>query len=111
MECPLFLDRLEQLLIAIVQNARCQQLNDSFLLRDGTNHRLHAQRIDSEVMLVEMAECVSASPFYLSKTFREVTDDSVIRYFSKIKVDKGERVASGERAESAGNGAVAEFCR
>lgn len=83
---------LQQLLISIYENIRKQNKNYSAALKVEKIIQFMNQNISNKVTLTELSEMTKLSPYYLSRTFKEITGYSVIEYFNKIKIDKAKEL-------------------
>lgn len=89
---------LQQLLIAIMQNIKKQDRNDSASLKVEKMIDYMHQKINGQVTLAELSEMTQLSPSYLSRIFKETTGYSIISYFNKIKIDKAkEMIVEGNK--------------
>jgi AraC-type DNA-binding domain-containing proteins len=84
--------QLQQLIIAIHQNIRKQNPNYATALKVDKVIQFMHQNINGKITLTELAEMSQLSPYYLSRTFKEITGYSVIEYFNKIKIDKSKEL-------------------
>lgn len=83
---------LQQLLIAIFQNLKKQNRNDSASLKVGKIIKYMHENINRKVTLAELSEMVQLSSPYLSRTFKDTTGYSVIGFFNKIEIDKAKEL-------------------
>jgi len=89
---------LQELFIAISQNIKKKNQNYAHSLKVEKIIQYMHKNINHQVTLTELSDLVQLSSFYLSRTFKEVTGYSIIKYFNKIKIDKAkELLAEGNK--------------
>lgn len=83
---------LQQLLITITQSLNKHSQNYATLLKvERIIHYMH-QNLNRKITLSELAEFISMSPFYMSKSFKAATGYTIIEYFNKLKIDKSKEL-------------------
>lgn len=83
---------LQQLFITITQNLNKHSCNYAVSLKIEKTIQYMHQKINGKITLTELAELVSMTPFYLSRTFKAATGYTVIEYFNKLKIDKSKEL-------------------
>lgn len=83
---------LQQLLITITQSLNKHSRNYAISLKVERIIRYMHQNVSGKITLSELAELVSMSPFYMSKTFKVATGYTIIEYFNKLKIDKSKEL-------------------
>ncbi|ANB56702.1 helix-turn-helix domain protein [Anoxybacillus sp. B7M1] len=83
---------LQQLLIALYQNNKRKDRNDSVALKVEKMIQYMHQNVTRKITLAELSEMTQLSPSYLSRMFKDITGYSVIGFFNKIKMDKAKEL-------------------
>lgn len=85
---------LQQLLYEIYDNKKRQNTNYSTALKVEKVIKYMNENINNTIKLNDLAQIVSLSNTYLSRTFKEITGYSVIEFFNKMKIDKAKEIIS-----------------
>lgn len=83
---------LQQLFIAVYQNAQKQNQNYSTSLKVEKMIEFMHENIQNKVTLAQLSDMVQLSPTYLSRAFKGITGYSIIEFFNKIKMDKAKEM-------------------